>query len=236
VSGKCEVGKLGNLICKTLCSSFSSSVEGNGNSSPSEAEVVYSAVGDPPRLRTWGFWSCVNSLTLSSCASKWTYFGQLGVEGIDFDAKRALEGGGEISFCSIGVPLGASGPPYLRAGLRISPDFFRMSFALYGDVLTLLARSLGELRGTIPVKSSFNAFSRRRGGTIGRDGAAALANVETVCKDASDRARTGCRRGMKLEGVVVDGPTMVEDDDAEEGDISASTKLGEGEGVRSEDG
>jgi hypothetical protein len=67
---------------------------------------------------------------------KWTYFGQLGVVGHDFDSKRA--DAGESGLMSVrgppsGVPFGASGPPYFNAGFRISPDFFLINLAEYGD-------------------------------------------------------------------------------------------------------
>ena len=63
-----------------------------------------------------------------------------------------------------GVPFGARGPPYFRAGLRISPDFFRMSLAEYGEGTTLDWASSGLLTGMIPVKSSLRPFSLLRGG------------------------------------------------------------------------
>lgn len=145
--------------------------------------------------------------------------------GHDLDSNRVRLGEGETSRTSTnGVPFGASGPPYLRAGFKISPDFFRISLELKGDMTTLLALSLGEGRGMIPVKSNFNPFSRRRGGTI------ALARVETVCNDVSDFALTGARRGMKLFGEKEARPMMVEDDETEEGDEMGSMNWTDGGG------
>ena len=156
--------------------------------------------------------------------------GQLGVVGHDLLSNRAEDG--ELGLMSVrgppsGVPLAASGPPYFRAGFKISPDFLRINLAEYGECITLFAMSPGELSGTIPVKSSFSPFSLLRG-ILGKGVVAvsALPALDVgnllddmapvmVCKLVSDLARTGCRRGMKSEpppgaGGVASGETIGE--------------------------
>jgi hypothetical protein len=65
---------------------------------------------------------------------------------------------------SNGVPFAARGPPYFNAGLRISPDFFRINRAEYGEGTDADCgpdSGAVELRGMIPVKSSLRPVLRR---------------------------------------------------------------------------
>ena len=111
--------------------------------------------------------------------------------GSDFDAYRVrpvppLASG--FGGASRGVPLAASGPAYLRAGRKISPDFFRMSLAEYGDGIVaddVPAEEDDVPIGVIPVKSSLRpvllfdvmmtapfVLGGRSGGVTRREGAA----------------------------------------------------------------
>jgi hypothetical protein len=137
-------------------------------------------------------------------------------------ARSAGNGKGVFS----GVPFGAKGPPYFRAGLRISPDFFRMSLALYGDG-TMVDDEEDVSRGTMPVKSSFRPFSRFRWDMWGED---------NVGNDISDLARTGCRRGIKLPGDVAGPATVVEDEAVEGVDDMIGAMGAGGDAERSGDG
>jgi hypothetical protein len=105
-----------------------------------------------------------------------------------------------------GVPLGARGPPYLSAGLRISPDFLRMSLALKGEG-TIDEVVRGPSIGMIPVKSSLRPFSRFRGGIWG------WLVVDEEAMEwmlLADSVRTGRRRGMKLSGPDVVAGVIVD--------------------------
>ena len=79
------------------------------------------------------------------------------------EANRAgLDWASGFGGASSGVPLAARGPPYFRAGFNISPDFFLINLAEYGDGTDVNGPvDVVELRGMIPVKSSLSPVSRR---------------------------------------------------------------------------
>lgn len=114
----------------------------------------------------------------------------------------------------MGVPEVVRGPPYFNAGLRISPDFLRISLALYGDCpLMMLGDSTGAT-GTIPVKSSFKPLlldglvwfgAGACGAAWGLTGPLLAGDLATLVIDGkwlSDSVRcTVLRRGMADPGL-----------------------------------
>lgn len=160
---------------------------------------------------------------------------------------------------SSGVPFAARGPPYFKAGLRISPDFFRINRAEYGEGMDADCgpdRGAVELRGMIPVKSSLSPVFRRpwcTGRSLSEaevtdsEGGEMVEVVErvlgvrgeaeaewmmelSVVSDVSDRARMGERRGRKLPGDPEAGPMWAD----ESSDCETAMGVRSGETLRDE--